>query len=97
MECGGQAADAAGHERGARGRDEAPHPDPISAPQLRTDENSFYVADIYRVINELLISRACVQKAQGARPCSCTQSFFLLREFFFFSTRIKSSSHSRLD
>ena len=47
MECGGQAADVAGHERGARGRDEAPHPDPISAPQLRTDENSFYVADIH--------------------------------------------------
>ena len=47
MECGEQAADAAGHERGARGRDEAPHPDPISAPQLRTDENSFYVADIH--------------------------------------------------
>ena len=83
MECGGQAADAAGHERGARGRDEAPHPDPISAPQLRTDENSFYVADIYRVINELLISRACVQKAQVARPCACTQSFFFAGVLFF--------------
>ncbi len=83
MECGGQAADAAGHERGARGPDEAPHPDPISAPQLCTDENSFYVADIYRVIKRITnFPRLCAKGASCPTMCLHANFFFCGSSFF---------------